>query len=301
MATEFLRQMPQEADITLAIIVPRYRGQWVFCRHKDRTGWEFPGGHKEPGETVLQTAKRELYEETGITDATFSAVSACTVGKHIAMLYFAEVAALGQIPEGSEIAETMVSALLPENCTYPNLFQFYDHVQGWLNLQTGADELWDLFDGSRKPTGRLQRRGDPIAPGDYHIVVHIWVRRPDGRFLLTKRSPNKGFPNLWETTGGSALAGDDSLTAALREVREETGLILQPQEGVLVETRKWIDHFDDIWLFQHDFSLAEVQLLEGETCDAMAATAEEILQLAAAGQFVPTERLAELIRKLKVL
>ena len=292
MATEFLRQMPQETDISLAIIVPRYRGQWVFCRHKERSGWEFPGGHKEPGESVLQTAKRELYEETGITDATFSAVSACTVGKHIAMLYFAEVAALGQIPVGSEIAETMVSALLPDNCTYPNLFQCYDHVQGWLNLQTGADELWDLFDGSRKPTGRLQRRGDPIAPGDYHIVVHIWVRRPDGRFLLTKRSPNKGFPNLWETTGGSALAGDDSLTAALREVREE---------GVLVETRKWIDHFDDIWLFQHDFSLAEVQLLEGETCDAMAATAEEILQLAAAGQFVPTERLAELIRKLKEL
>ena len=89
MATEFLRQMPQETDISLAIIVPRYRGQWVFCRHKERSGWEFPGGHKEPGESVLQTAKRELYEETGITDATFSAVSACTVGKHIAMLYFA--------------------------------------------------------------------------------------------------------------------------------------------------------------------------------------------------------------------
>ena len=47
------------------VIMAKMNGEWIFCRHKERDTWEFPGGHREPGETVLQAAKRELYEETG--------------------------------------------------------------------------------------------------------------------------------------------------------------------------------------------------------------------------------------------
>ena len=98
------------------------------------------------------------------------------------------------------------------------------------------DELWDILDRNRQTTGRLHRRGDTLPEGDFHLTVHIWMRRSDGMFLLTKRSPNKTFPLLWETTAGSAIAGDDSLSAALREVREETGLILKPENGKLMFT-----------------------------------------------------------------
>ena len=48
-----------------AVIIARYKNQWVFCKHKERMTYECPGGHREPGEPVDQTASRELYEETG--------------------------------------------------------------------------------------------------------------------------------------------------------------------------------------------------------------------------------------------
>ena len=148
-------------------------------------------------------------------------------------------------------------------------------------------ELWDVYDAHRNKTGRIHRRGDDLAPGDYHLVVHVWIRNPQGQFLMTRRSPNKGFPLLWETTGGSALAGDDSLTAALREAKEETGLILAPEKGRIIHQLFGQDYHTDVWLFSADFTLEEVTLQEGETCDKRLSARQEILEGIVDGTIVP--------------
>ena len=49
-----------DEKLKFAVIVARSGGRWVFCRHKERSTLEIPGGHREPGETVAQTAEREL-------------------------------------------------------------------------------------------------------------------------------------------------------------------------------------------------------------------------------------------------
>ncbi|SDB69836.1 NUDIX domain-containing protein [Butyrivibrio sp. INlla16] len=60
--------MGQLDNIEFVVILTKYKDKWVFCWHKKRESFENPGGHVEKGETPIQAAKRELYEETGITD-----------------------------------------------------------------------------------------------------------------------------------------------------------------------------------------------------------------------------------------
>ena len=55
----------EDSLLKFAVIIAKKDGKWVLCKHRDRNTYEVPGGHREPGEAIMDTAKRELYEETG--------------------------------------------------------------------------------------------------------------------------------------------------------------------------------------------------------------------------------------------
>lgn len=157
-------------------------------------------------------------------------------------------------------------------------------------------EIWDIYDKNRKKTGRFHERGVPLADGDYHLVVHIWVRNRSGKFLLTRRCMDKEpFPGLWECTGGSALAGETSEEAALRETWEETGIDhhTSVRSCVLSYTR-W-DWHGDVWLFEADFPLSAVRLQEHETTDAMWADRSEVLAMLHDGRLCGYDYIEELM------
>ncbi len=121
-------------------------------------------------------------------------------------------------------------------------------------------ELWDLYNERRELTGRDHIRGEPVPQGCYHLVVHVWIRNRAGKYLISQRSANRpAHPLKWECVGGSALKGEDSLSAALRETREELGLSLAPESGRLVSsvTGRVVNgvRFSDIvdvWMFEYD-------------------------------------------------
>ena len=161
-------------------------------------------------------------------------------------------------------------------------------------------ELWDILDAQGNKTGRLHERGKPLAPGDYMLCVHIWKHNGRGQWLIDKRAPrgHNHMDGKWETTGGAALAGDDSLTAALREVKEELGLTLDVAKGrffkripyVNVGENKNTSFFVDVWVFEHDCPLSDVTFQEGETCGARWATADEIRHMMHTGEFLTEGR-----------
>ena len=83
-------------------------------------------------------------------------------------------------------------------------------------------EKWDILRQDGSSTGRQTvRGGNTLKPGEYHLVVHIWIVSSTGRFLIQRRAYSKKLmPGEWAATGGAAIAGEDSYTAARRELDE---------------------------------------------------------------------------------
>ena len=100
---------------------------------------------------------------------------------------------------------------------------------------------------------------------------------------------------MWECTGGSALAGDDSLAAAVREVKEETGLDANPANGECIFTFVWEHDICDVWLFRQDFIIGDAVLQENETVDIKYASADEIRMMVKNGDFIDFHYLEEFI------
>lgn len=104
------------------VICSSFQGKWVLSRHKKRDTWETQGGHIEDGETPLEGARRELFEESGIRDADIYPVcdywgfnsQRCSNG----MVFLAVVHSLGALPE-SEMKEIKLFERLPDALTYP--------------------------------------------------------------------------------------------------------------------------------------------------------------------------------------
>lgn len=115
-----------DAQLKFAVIIAKKDGKWIFCKHKERDTLECPGGHREIGEDINDTAKRELYEETGAID--FEIVPICVYSviaennfngeESYGMLYFANVRTLEKELH-SEIEKIMITESLPESWTYP--------------------------------------------------------------------------------------------------------------------------------------------------------------------------------------
>lgn len=105
----------------------RHQDKWLFSRHRSRTTWETQGGHIEEGETPLQAARRELYEESGATEFTITPMfdywAGDRTGSAVGVIFLAEITHLGDLPN-SEMAEVRTFDALPDNLTYPEITPF---------------------------------------------------------------------------------------------------------------------------------------------------------------------------------
>lgn len=150
-------------------------------------------------------------------------------------------------------------------------------------------ELWDIYDKDRNKTGRTMKRGEPMKDGDYHLVVHICIFSSDRKMLIQQRQPFKdGWSNLWDiTVGGSSVAGDTSIDAAVREVREEVGIQLSPAELRKTMTIDFGHGFDDFYTVTKDVDISSLKLQYEEVQQVKWADADEIKSMIDEGIFIP--------------
>ncbi len=110
--------------VKYVVVCSFYQGKYMLSRHKMRDTWETQGGHIEAGETPIDAARRELYEESGVTDAIIYPVcdylGYVSNGSANGAVFLADVHSLGELPK-SEMAEIRLFNALPDNLTYPNV------------------------------------------------------------------------------------------------------------------------------------------------------------------------------------
>lgn len=123
----FYEQVADEL-LKFAVIISKTNGKFVFCKHKERDTYEVPGGHREADETIFETAKREMMEETGAIAFDIKPICVYSVkGKTrvnenegeetFGMLFFADIYAFEELH--SEIEKILITDTLVEDWTYP--------------------------------------------------------------------------------------------------------------------------------------------------------------------------------------
>ena len=116
--------------LKFAVIVSKSQGKWVLCKHRERDTYECPGGHREVGEDILTTAKRELYEETGAINYSIKQICVYSVIGNdelienkveiFGMLYFADISKFEKLLK-YEMEKIELFDILPDQWTYPEI------------------------------------------------------------------------------------------------------------------------------------------------------------------------------------
>lgn len=161
-------------------------------------------------------------------------------------------------------------------------------------------ELCDIYNENWEKTGRIYNRGDKtekLAPGEYLLAVGCWIFNSQNQIFLTKRSPEKKFaPNQWENTGGHVKSGETGADAIIRELAEEIGLRVAPEELLLFGRSKSEKYLGLEYAIRKDVPIESIKLQPGETCEARWVSEEEFNAMIRTGELARsvTEHLAPL-------
>ncbi len=151
-------------------------------------------------------------------------------------------------------------------------------------------EIWDAYLADGTLAGCDLVRGKPLPEGLYHLVTEILVRHVDGDYLLMHRDPSKpNFGGWYEgTAGGSALKGEDALTCAFRELREETGIVAESLTPIGQYTSH--DTHYRSYLCITDCAKDSITLQPGETDAYKWLTEAEYIAFVRSENFLPNQR-----------
>lgn len=159
-------------------------------------------------------------------------------------------------------------------------------------------EQFDLYDHLGNKLNKTMPRGGTNNKGEYHLVVHVWIRNHDGDYLIQQRNKKTDLvPNQWGCTSGAVIKGETSITGAMREVKEEIGLTLKPDDFTLLK-RYVIDdpksnYITDVYLVEKDVNLSSLQLDHDEVKAVTYKSLHDIHDMVNDNTFWNYERLLE--------
>ncbi|MFA6777719.1 MAG: NUDIX domain-containing protein [Bacilli bacterium] len=129
-------------------------------------------------------------------------------------------------------------------------------------------ELVDIYNDRHEKLDYTKERKS-LENGENRLSCFIWVINDRDEILLQQRlASTKKMPNMWGTTAGGAQVGDSSLSGAIRELKEELGIIANKEEMIFIGSYKRINDFVEVWLYKKNINVADLILEPAEVQDA---------------------------------
>src|ERR671917_2909119 len=136
------------------------------------------------------------------------------------------------------------------------------------------DEMVDVLDERGEKTGEVAWKSEAHRAGLRHRCFHCWILDPRGPYLFVQlRSAGKDtWPDLLDVTAAGHLRAGEETLDGLREVEEELGLSVRPEELLPLGTRRveaeipaGLDReFHDVFLLVRSLRPEELRLQEEE-------------------------------------
>lgn len=143
-------------------------------------------------------------------------------------------------------------------------------------------EIWELVNKNKIKTGVLWEKGneDSMPKEMYHMAVEVWVKDKNNNLLLTQRHLDKSYGLFWECTRGSVIAGENSREGAVRELKEETGIIAEKDRLILLGDTIKSNFIIYTYLYIIEDISIELNLQSTEVVDAKFIFIDNIYELA---------------------
>ncbi len=148
-------------------------------------------------------------------------------------------------------------------------------------------EKWDILNADGEFVGKTTLRGKcNLKSGEYHLVVHIWILSSQGDILIQRRSENKKLmAGEWAATGGAAISGEDSYTAANRELYEELGIPSNKHTLKKLTRIRRRNSLLDIWFIKTDVKVENLRLQEDEVAEARWVSRSDFINMVKNGDY----------------
>ncbi len=284
--------------------------------------WIGVGGKAEPGETPEECAKREISEETGLKATRLlpcgNVYFYSDVWEEEIMRLFLVTAFEGELTECDEgelhwidkdkifdlhlwDGDRIFLKYLVTGRRFDEMILTYRGERLCSCTVDGKEvELFDVFNEDGSPAGYVASRDYVHWKGLWHTTNHIWIVRTDEsgqtELLLQRRAACKRlYPSCLDiSAAGHISAGEDALNGAVREIEEELGIHVEPEEleniGTLIMT---YDDDDDegyhdrehcrIYLLRRQVDLSEMTLQKSEVESVMWMEIDALSQAMKAG------------------
>lgn len=141
-------------------------------------------------------------------------------------------------------------------------------------------EIFDLYDINGVLLDKKMMRGESNQKGEFHLVVHIWIKNSNGQYLIQQRNKlTDRIPFQWAATGGAVSSGEDSITGAIRETYEELGRLFKKEQFELLNRFYSEDplanYITDLYIIKEDVLIKDLSIDKVEVKDLKYFTMEE--------------------------